>query len=198
MHIESEELGQLEHDSAIQYRKSGVYIVSPDGDELKDTIDYRMSDMCLRDGIAWDWFPDQFDFGNGVTVQKTTARPEYKTVVNGTSLDLNQYIAEYGATDLSKLSLVRKHIKHEGWQKWEARWLSGTCPQEAVDVHLTWAVFTHKLPEFAYQRLRESIEDPSWELPNRGDYEIENDPWRYLSKTRILEFGEGYAIPKHP
>ena len=81
-----EELGLLEHDPSIQYRKEGVFINKTD--EWLYPVDYRISDLCLRDGIDWDWFPEHWKFGNGVTMQKTLAAPDYRTVIHGTDMTL--------------------------------------------------------------------------------------------------------------
>ena len=85
-----------------------------------------MSPMLERDGITWDWFSENWAFGNGVTVHKTTASPDYKTVVHGTSLNLDEFLAQHGTTELADLKLERLHIRHEGWEQYEARWLPGT------------------------------------------------------------------------
>jgi len=153
---EVEELGLLEHDPVVQYRKEGVF--ATESDEMLYPIEYRMSDLCLRDGITWDWFPEDWAFGNGVTIHKTAASPDYKTVVHGTDLDLDEFLAQRGTTRLADLELERMHIQHEGWKKYEARWLPGTCPQATHVVHLTWLATTHCLPEFAYNRVADLIE----------------------------------------
>ena len=153
---EVEELALLEHDPASQYRKEGVFAAG--SDELLYPIEYQVSDLCLRDGITWNWFSENWAFGNGVTVHKTSANSEYKTVVHGTGLNLDEFLKEYGTTRLADLELERLHIRHESWQKYEARWTPSTCPQENHIVHLTWLVTTHKLPEFAYDRIRDLIE----------------------------------------
>ena len=81
--IESVEmLGELEHDPVVQYRKEGVFAAGTD-EELYP-LEVVLSPMLERDGITWDWFPENWSFGNGVTVHKTTANPDYKTVVHGT------------------------------------------------------------------------------------------------------------------
>lgn len=152
-----ENLAELEHDLAIDYRKEGVF-ASGKAHELLYPVKYRMSDLCLRDGITWEWFPENWGFGNGVTIHKTMASPEYRTVVHGTDLTLEQFLAWRGKTRLADLVLERMHVWHEGWEKYEARWLPGTCPQQSHIVHLTWLVTTHRLPPFAYDRIRQLIE----------------------------------------
>ena len=151
-----EELAILEHDPAVQYRKEGVFAAG--SDELLYPIEYRVSDLCQQDGITWDWFPENWSFGNGITIHKTSASPEYKSVVHGTELDLNEFLAENGTTQLAELELERMHIRHESWQKYQARWLPGTCPQENHVVHLTWLITIHKLPGFIYDRIKNLIE----------------------------------------
>ena len=151
--------------------------------------------MCVRDGITWDWFPENWSFGNGVTVHKTTASPDYKTVVHGTELSLDEFLSEYGTTNLEDLKLERMHLKHKGWHEYEARWLPGTCPQEAHAVHLTWLVTTHKLPAFAYERIRSLIEDGA-EPEQKEIYICPDEPGKYLSTPRIFE-AKKYVVSQH-
>ena len=185
--IESVEmLGELEHDPAVQYRKEGVFAANTD-EELYP-LEVVMSPMLERDGITWDWFSDYWAFGNGVTVHKTTANPDYKTVVHGTELNLEEFLAKNGTTRLAELELERMHVKHEGWQEYEARWLPGTCPQESHVVYLTWLITTHKLPAFAYQRIRELIEGGA-EPKNKEVYISPDEPGKYLSTPRVFTMG---------
>ena len=179
-----EELGLLEHDEAIQYRKEGVF--AADSDEELYPLEVVLSPMLERDGITWDWFSENWAFGNGVTVHKTSASPEFKTVVHGTELDLNEFLAQNGTTRLAELQLERMHVRHEGWEEYEARWLPGTCPQESHIVHLTWLITTHKLPEFAYQRIQALIEGGA--EPEQADIYVQpEEPGKYLSTPRIWD-----------
>ena len=190
---EVEMLGELEHDPAVQYRKEGVF--AADTDEELYPLEVVMSPALERDGITWDWFPENWSFGNGVTVHKTSASPDYKTVVHGTELDLNEFLTEYGMTRLAELELERMHVRHEGWEKYEARWLPGTCPMESHVVHLTWLITTHNLPDFAYERIRSLIEDGA--TPEQADIYIQPDePGRYLSVPRPFK-KEQYAVSQH-
>jgi hypothetical protein len=190
---EVEMLGELEHDPAVQYRKEGVFASGTD-EELYP-LEVVMSPALERDGITWDWFPENWSFGNGVTVHKTSASPDYKTVVHGTELDLNEFLTEYGATRLAELELERMHVRHEGWEKYEARWLPGTCPMESHVVHLTWLVTTHNLPDFAYERIRALVENGA--TPEQADiYICPDEPGKYLSTPRPFE-KEQYAVPQH-
>jgi len=166
-----EELGLLEHDESVQYRKEGVF--ASGSDEELYPLEVVLSPTLERDGITWKWFNENWSFGNGVTVHKTSANPEYKTVVHGTELDLNEFLTEHGTTQLAELELERRHIKHEGWQKYEARWLPGTCPQENHVVHLTWLITNYKLPQFVYDRIRDIIEYGA-ELKDLDKYSTES------------------------
>ena len=152
-----EELALLQHDPAVQYRKEGVFAAGTD--ELLYPIEYRLSPLLQQDGITWDWFPENWSFGNGVTSHKTIASPQLKTVVHGTDMSLDEFLTCNGTTQLAELELERLHIRHEGWEKYEARWRPGTCPQESHLVHLTWLVTTHPLPEFAYRRIQRIVEE---------------------------------------
>ena len=189
-----EELAILEHDPVVQYRKEGVFAAG--SEEMLYPIECRMSDLCLREGITWDWFPENWSFGNGVTVHKTSASPDYKTVVHGTDLDLNEFLAQHGTTSLAELELERMHVRHEGWEKYEARWLPGTCPQEAHAVHLTWLITTHDLPDFVYDRIRALIEDGA--IPEQAELYVRPDePGKYLSTPRPFKQEDNHAIPQH-
>lgn len=174
-----EELGLLEHDQTIQYRKEGVFLVLPEAEEkLRDTH-YYLSDNCLRAGITWKWFPENWSFGNGVTVHKTMAFYETRVVVHGTEQALDEYLKRRGPTRLADIELENKHIITEGWEKYEARWLPGTCPQENHIVHLTWLIAKYPLPPFAYHRLREIIEVPGTTLISPERYEQKHfSEWR--------------------
>ena len=192
--IESVEmLGELNHDPAVQYRKEGVFAANTD--EELHPLQVVMSPMLERDGITWDWFPENWSFGNAVTVHKTSASPEFKTVVHGTELNLEEFLAENGTTRLAELELERMHVKHEGWQEYEARWLPGTCPQESHVVHITWLITTHKLPDFAYERIRSLIEDGA-EPEQKEIYIRPEEPGKYLSTPRPFK-EEKYAISQY-
>lgn len=186
-----EQVAILGHDPAVQYRKEGVFSGdSPDAEWLYPT-EYRMSDLCLRDGITWDWFPEKTAFGNGISISKTSASPEYKVVVHGTDLNLDQFLARYGTTRLAELELERMHIRHEGWDQYEARWLPGACPQESHIVHLTYLVTTHKLPEFVYNRIRDLIEYGA-EPKELHRYSVE--PGKHFSEIRKWDGETAFGV----
>ena len=186
-----EHLAILDHDPAIQYRKEGVHLLSEQGEEWINPVEYLLSPICLRDGITWDWFPEDWTFGNGVTVHKTLASPEFKSVVHGTDLTLDEFLAVSGTARLGDIELERKHIRHEGWDKYEARWVPGTCPQESHIVHLTWLITTHRLPEFAYRRISELIESPTGILMDVERYSRE--PGKHFTAIRRWDGKPAYA-----
>lgn len=169
-----EGLAELEHDPAIQLRKEGVFLVGKDGEaEWTAELNVVMSPTLYHEGITLDWFPENHWFGNGVTINKTVASPDYRTVVHGTDLTLDEFLAVNGPTRTADLMMERKHHRHDSWEQYEAGWLPGTCPQENHIVYLTWLVTTHKVPEFAYQRLWDIIEGGA-ALKDPHRYQAEN------------------------
>ena len=179
----------LEH-GRLHYRKEGVYSSDQREGEWLYPVEYRMSDLCLRDGITWAWFPENHSFGNGVTIAKTIANYEMKTVVHGTEDSLNEYLRGTGPTRLSDIVLEQKHVWTEGWEQYERRWLTGTCPQESHVVHLTWLVTKHKLPPFAYDTIRQLIE-----VPGLSVKEELFEP-RHLSEVRRWDGKSGVGAPR--
>lgn len=149
----------LEHDNTICYRKEGVCLAGKPGEIIR-SYEHRISDMLLMYGITWDWFLPNSRFGNGITRYVCNASPDYRTVISGTDMTLENFKRANRGTPYreSDLLLVDEHWRNESWTAYEARWESGKCPQVAHRVHLTWLVTTHKLPEFAYERLRDIIE----------------------------------------
>jgi hypothetical protein len=155
-----------------------------------------MSDLCLRDGITWEWFPESFDFGNGITCGKWQASPEYRTVVYETDLTLDEFVALHGPTMMADLKLSTKQRVTAGWKEYQARWIPGTCPQENHVVHLTWLVTTHRLPEFAYNRIRDLIE---YGAEPEHSHLYNSEPGKHFSKIRPYVAkptrGRTHAIP---
>lgn len=197
-----EELAIIENDKDISYKKEGVFTPGPKGEWMRD-FQYRISDACLRDGITMDWFSEHWTFGCGVTCHKTAASPTYKTVVHGTDLNLNEWLAEYGSAKLADLELERRRIQHEGWLQYEARWALDSngetmCPQENHQVFLTWLTTIDPIPEFAYERLRAVIEDGA-ELKDIHRYN--HDPGAMFSTIRKWDgkpaFGGSHAVPQY-
>ena len=191
-----ENLAILEHDQNGQYRKEGVFTPGQRG-EFLFPVEHRLSARCLCDGITWDWFPVNWSFGNGITTHKTLASLEYKTVVHGTDLTMEQFLETNDSpVRPGDVLIERKQIRHEDWKKYEARWLPGACPQENHIVHLTWLVSTHKLPEFAYQRIRELIED---DADPRNGHLYTTEPGKHFSELRRYSgksaYGGANALP---
>jgi len=157
---EVEELGIVFNNEHAQFRKTGVYTPGPHGEYLYP-VRYRVSDRLIQDGITWDWWPEHFSFGGGITLFKLSASPEFETVIQGTNLTENEYLAMYGPTRMGDLVKERRHIRHNGWIEYENRYLAGKCPVRNHEVFITGVVTVDPLPEFAYERLRDIIERDS-------------------------------------
>jgi hypothetical protein len=165
-----ENLGILEHDPAIQYVKEGVFIVHGSVGERQGMFEYRLSNQLEQLGVTWKWFPENWGFGNGVTTHKTTANRETMLVDHRSGTGLQDLIATGKVIDFRKLRIQQVPKRTEGWDKYEKRWIPGTCPQRSHIIHLTWLVTKHVLPEFAYLRLERLIEDASTVLHSPEQY----------------------------
>ena len=175
----------LEHDPAIQYRKEGAFVGYRNNHEWLRDFDCRISVDCVRKGILWDLFPENWSFGNGITIHKTHASPMYRTVIHGTDLTENEFLEFFGPTRTRDLIKIRQHHRTQGWETYEARWMPTTFPMYNHLVQLTWLVTTHELPEFAYQRMRALIEDP-------------NSSPRNLKRFEERHFSQGRLWSGHP
>lgn len=154
--------GAIEHDPGVQYRREGVFAGEGKfAEQIEEGYDVRISESVVRSGILWDWFPENWAFGNGITVHQTQASLEYRTVIHGTGLTEDEYLQRFGPTRMADLVKARVHQRTEGWEAYEARYVPTTCPMYNHMVMLTWIVTTHRLPEFAYQRIRALIENPA-------------------------------------
>ena len=153
---EVEELGILEHDPAVQYRKEGKFVGEGEYKEFDSDIEVRFSNTCLLSGIFWQWFPENWSFGNGATVHKTEAIPKFDKVMGDTNLSLDEFLETYGMQP--GVRQVKRLRRTASRVEYEARWLDGLCPVDPHVVHLTWLVTDYKLPEFAYERIRALIE----------------------------------------
>jgi hypothetical protein len=167
---EVETLALLEHDPAIQYAREGVYALG-EGRELLRPIEYEISPSLTAIGLTWDWFPENWSFGNGVTVHKTTAMRDSMLIDHGRNVSIADLLATGRPVDLWQLTVRQVPKRTEGWEQYEARWRPGTCPQESHIVHLTWLVTKHRIPGFAYARIRALVEDHEVVLKDRARYE---------------------------
>jgi len=165
--VEIENIGLLQEDPAVQYRKEGEYIVGAnDSNEWIADFDCLISTNLIMTGITWDWFPENWSFGNGVTVHKTTVRYQDNLAV----------IENNGQVELQ--------IVRQDRSAYEARWLPGTCPKESHDVLLTWLVFKHQLPGHAAARLQAAIEGPN-------SLSLDHYTEKHFSSTRDLVIPKG-------
>lgn len=183
-----EDLAILEHAPSVQYRKEGVFVLGELGAERKADISYWISPTLIRAGITWDWFFENWTFGNGVTIHKTVAIRELMTVDHGSGQELESLLQQE-MVDFSRLRIRRVPKHTEGWAKYEARWLPGTCPQESHVMHLTWLVAKHQIPQFALKRIRELVESPDAKVKERDRYDE-----RHFSPERVWR----PARPKMP
>ena len=167
---EVERLAVLEHDPAIQHSKEGVFIVHGSVGERQGMFEYRLSNQLDQLGVTWDWFPENWGFGNGVTVHKTTANRETMLVDHRTGASINDLLTSGHPIELGKLIVQQVPKRTEGWVEYERRWRPGTCPQESHIIHITWVISKHELPNFAYNRLQRIIEDPSTVLQDVDRY----------------------------
>lgn len=197
-----EELAIIENDANVSYEKEGVFTPFPHGEWIRP-LEYRMSDVCLKEGITLDWFPSGWTFGSGVTCSKTLASPAYKTVVHGTDLNLDEFLALNGSTRLAEIELERRAMHLEGWLEYEARWPLDSdgvtmCPQYPHQVFLTWAVTVDPMPAFAYERLRSVIEDGA---TLKDTHLYNHDQGAMFSTIRKWDgkpaYGGSYAVPQH-
>ena len=167
-----EYLAVLEHDPHTQYRKEGIFTVTHSGEEWRAPIDYLLSPACREEGITWDWFPENWTFGNGVTVSKVWASPETKIVVYQTERTLEEYIAQHGPAKLADIELTSIQIKTNGWEEYEARWTPGKCPQEPHIVHLTHVITETPISSMpALLRIQALVEAPNGRLINPEHYQ---------------------------
>jgi len=168
-----EKLGKLKQNKAVQYRKEGIFLRTNHGEEWVDDLDYWISDRVLAMGIGWDWFKPTWTFGNHVTAHKTFASPEYRTVIHGTNMTLDEFLKR-GKVYGPGMGLSLQHWRHEGWIEYENRWPPGRCPQTSHIINLTWLITEDVLAEWDYQRLVDIIEVPGTELRNPEAYTEEH------------------------
>lgn len=167
-----EHLAELEHDPMISYAKEGVFAIYPSGGigERLGPVEYVLSSMLEAQGITWKWFPENHGFGNGITVPKTTALKEYQLVDHRTGNSIPDLLTKGYPLELGKLIIRMVPKRTEGWDKYEARWVPGTCLQESHIVHLTQIVTRGRLDTLAYNRIQRIIEDPSAMLTDVDRY----------------------------
>ena len=178
-----EELAVLEHDALFSARLDGVYMMTPAGEERVGEAQLHLSDRIQQAGITDNWFSEGWAFGNGVTCHKTRAKFETKLVNHECGRTLEEIIRQQGFLDFSKLRLYEAHDRTEGWQAYERRWRSGTCPQFSHYVHLTWMVVKHELSGYGYSRIQALVEEKvAPKFPEA--YVCSSEPGKYLSTIR--------------
>lgn len=58
----------LEHDPRIQVRREGAFIGDGFGSEFLCDVSGKISNLCLLSGIGPGWYPENWTFGNGLTI----------------------------------------------------------------------------------------------------------------------------------
>lgn len=154
--VNRENIGILQEGNTVQYRKEGRFIVNPDNGmgELAGCYKAFLSPNLPFD---WNWFPENWSFGNGVTCHKT--RVHYKK-------ELAVIERDDGGISLESIVVDRT--------AYAARWPEGQCPDYNHEIHLTWLVFEHELPRHAVEHLWVAIEHPDYVLDNRDLYTPEH------------------------
>jgi hypothetical protein len=179
-----EELAVLEHDAMIRTSLDGVFMRTPSGEErIADPI-LHISDRLIQDGITENWFKEGAAFGNGVSCVVEKANFETKLVQHQTGRTLDDVLREEGYLDFSRLRLYSVHDRTEGWEVYERRWRSGTCPQYSHHTHLCWMVVKHELRGYGYRRIQELVEEGT--KPKYPElYMVPQEPGKYLSTVRL-------------
>lgn len=184
-----EELGMIDWRNYV--RPGGLFTGNGDKAEWLGPVECRISDLCVRDGIDLGWFPPWWEFNDGLTIHQAYASKRYRTVVHGTELSFDQFLEQNGPTCLADIKVERAQIWKEEWAQYEARWRLGACPQEDHIVHLTWMLMEHKLPEFAYKRIRALVEDAA--VPK--DLQLySTEPGKHFSESSIWDGKPDFEI----
>ena len=180
--VEVENIGLLQDDGFYQFRKEGIFGITASGAERLSSVPFNFSNRCLADGIDWRWFPENYSFGNGVAMPKTTAMRETQLVDHDTDIPLSKMFRIGRVVDFGRLRIEQTYKITEGWEKYEARWIPGKCPQESHIIHLTTLCFRHELPPHAYQKLQRAIEEVGAELRSpelyRADHFSTSRTWK--------------------
>mgnify|MGYP001577277709 CR=1 FL=1 len=182
-------LAQLGH-GAICATKDGLLSMGlAGGFETLEPVKYHLSDLLVISGITWDWFPEHYSFGNGISIPKSSASWETQVVVHERGCTLEELFREGEVVDLSQLRLQRVHKETEGWATYEKRWLAGTCPHYTHIVHMTHLLTTHELSPSAYKHIQMMIEDPRVEIRPEPPFEA-----RHFSEVRRYDGRPAYSL----
>ena len=132
------EIGLLEEDKAIQARKEGLFAVWDGGDEQLYAPSVQLSPALQSIGLTLADFQESMAFGNGVTCNAKVGMVAQKPALDAYRTVVNDPVK--GARDFRD-------------------------PKYARNVWLSWTLFSHKLPEFAYVKLLLFMEGASAMLP---------------------------------
>ena len=132
------EVGLLEESKSIQARKEGVFIIGEQGEEQLQALDVVFSPALQSIGFTLADFQESMAFGNGVTCNAKVGM-----------------VAQKAALDA-----YRVHVNDPMKGKRDFR-----DPQYTRNIWLSWTLFSHKLPEFAYVKLLRFMEGEDAMLP---------------------------------
>ena len=132
------EVGLLEESKSIQARKEGVFIIGEQGDEQLHDLDVVFSPALQSIGFTLADFQESMTFGNSVTCNAKVGM-----------------VAQKAKLDAYK-TLVTDPVK--GVRDFRD-------PEYARNIWLSWTLFSHKLPEFAYVKLLRYMEGEDAMLP---------------------------------
>ena len=132
------EIGLLQESKAIQARKDGVFVIGEQGEEQLSSLDVVFSPALQSIGLTLADFQESMTFGNGVTCNAKVGM-----------------VAQKAALDAYR-TVVSDPMKG----KRDFR-----DPKYAKNVWLSWCLFSHKLPAFAYVKLLQFMEGQDCLLP---------------------------------
>lgn len=132
------EIGLLEESKAIQARKEGVFMVGALGEEQLHELDVVFSPALQSIGFRLADFQESMTFGNGVTCNAKVGMVGSKP-----SLDIYRRVVD----DPIK---GRRDFRRQKYSR---------------NIWLSWCLFQHRLPAFAYLKLLEFMEGGDTILP---------------------------------
>ena len=125
------EIGLLEENKTIQARKEGVFILGEQGEEQLSSLDVVFSPALQSIGFTLADFQESMTFGNGVTCNARVGMMAEKAALNAYRTVVND--PAKGIRDFRDAKYAR-------------------------NIWLSWCLFSHKLPDFAYLKLLRFME----------------------------------------
>ena len=138
------EIGLLEEDKSIQARKEGVFVVGGHGEEQLDQLQVIFSPALESIGFGLIDFQDSMTLGNGVTCNAKVGMAAEKATLDVYRIVLSDPLK--GVRDFRN-------------------------PKYARNIWLSWCLFRHRLPTFAYVKLLRWMEGEDAMLSQEMVYE---------------------------